>query len=319
MWITGSYDAANNLILWGVSQAKPWARAARGTDGDALYSNSTLALDPDTGKLVWYYQYLPGETQDMDEVFERILVDHNGRSSVFSMGKLGILWEVDRKSGRFVNATDLGYQNILDVDSNTGKVTYRPGMIPELEKVIDFCPSFGGVKSLRAMAYHPATQAFYIPALLTCQRSVFTAPERVEGSGGSGGGMRENYHHPASGGNLGEFIAMDTTGKILWKHRQRAPFNSAALTTAGGLVFVGDWNRYINAYDVATGELLWQTRASTSPQGFPITYAVEGRQYVAMPVGVGAASWGTAIPIALIPEIKRPNTGNALFVFALPE
>ena len=89
MWIAGSYDPETNLVYWGTAQAKPWARAARGTDGAALYTSSTLALDPDTGKMMWYYQHLPGETQDMDEVFERMLIDFDGRKSVFTMGKLG--------------------------------------------------------------------------------------------------------------------------------------------------------------------------------------------------------------------------------------
>jgi alcohol dehydrogenase (cytochrome c) len=112
---------------------------------------------------------------------------------------------------------------------------------------------------------------------------------------------------------------MSTSGEILWKKRQRASFNTAALTTAGGLVFVGDWNRYIYAYDVKSGAQLWQTRAATSAQGFPISYAVRGRQYIAVPVGVGAASWGTEIPIKLTPELKRPNSGNSIMVFALPQ
>ena len=103
-WIPGSYDPANNLLFWSTAQAKPWARAVRGTEGDALYTNSTLALDPDTGKINWYYQFLPGETQDMDEVFESVLVDRGGRQSLFKMGKLGILWELDRRTGRFVAA-----------------------------------------------------------------------------------------------------------------------------------------------------------------------------------------------------------------------
>ena len=111
---------------------------------------------------------------------------------------------------------------------------------------------------------------------------------------------------------------MHRTGRILWRHRQRTPFNSAALTTAGGLVFIGDWNRFANAYDEATGELLWQTRLPTSVQGFPISYAVDGRQYVAIPVGVGALAW-TTIPLRLTPEVRRPETGNGLYVFALPE
>jgi alcohol dehydrogenase (cytochrome c) len=320
MWITGSYDPSLNLVYWSTAQAKPWTRAARGTDGDALYSNTVLALNPDTGKIVWYNQLLPGETHDMDEVFENILIDIGARKSLFKMGKLGILWQIDRQSGKFVSARDLGYQNLVDIDRSTGKVTYRAGTIPALGQVVDFCPSLAGFKSWRAMAYHPDTRAFYIPLALHCQKGSFIDVKKVEGGGGLGQGKRDNYHHPESGGNLGEFAAMDSaTGQILWLHRQRAPFNSAALTTGGGVAFVGDWNRYINAYDVSSGKLLWQNRLTTSPQGFPVTYAVEGRQYLAVPVGVGAASWGTTIPILLAPELKRPSTGNALFVFALPE
>jgi alcohol dehydrogenase (cytochrome c) len=321
MWITGSYDPALNLIYWSTAQAKPWTRAARGTDGDALYTNTVLAIDPDTGKIVWHNQLLPGETHDMDEVFESILVDVGPRRSLFKMGKLGILWQIDRQTGRYLSAHDLGYQNLVRVDPITGKVTYRPGMIPSLNQMLDFCPSLAGFKSWRAMAYHPETRAFYIPLALTCQKGSFTDVKKVEGGGGVGQGRRDNYHHPESGGgNLGEFAAMDAaSGRILWLHRQRAPFNSAALTTGGGLVFVGDWNRYLNAYDVSNGTLLWQNRLTTSPQGFPITYAVGGRQFVAVPVGVGAASWGTTIPLLLAPEIKRPSSGNALFVYALPE
>ena len=141
MWITGSYDPSLNLVFWSTAQAKPWSRAARGTDGDALYSNTVLALDPETGKIVWHNQLLPGETHDMDEVFENILVDDGPRKSLFKMGKLGILWQLDRQTGKFVNARDLGYQNLVDVDRTTGKVTYRPGMVPKLGEVIDFCPS----------------------------------------------------------------------------------------------------------------------------------------------------------------------------------
>ena len=137
----------SGLVYYGTSQAKPWTRDARGTDGDALYSNSTLALDPATGEMKWYYQHLPGDTHDMDETFERILVAYDGRQSVFSMGILGILWELDRVTGSFVNAIDLGYQNILDVAPETGEVTYRDGMVVGVFEELYFCPSTGGVKS----------------------------------------------------------------------------------------------------------------------------------------------------------------------------
>ena len=317
-WIPGSYDPDANLVYWGTAQAKPWARVVRGTDGAALYTNSTLALDPDTGKMKWYYQHIPGETQDMDEVFESILIDVGGRPSLFKMGKLGILWQLDRKTGAFVRATDLGYQNILDVDQS-GKVTYRPGMIPQLGVQISFCPSTAGFKSWRAMAFNPQTNALYVPMNLNCEIATFGPTAKVAGGGGTGPVRRKNTKHPQSDGNLGEFLALDvTSGKILWRHRTPSPSNTAALATAGGVVFGGDWDRHMYAYDATTGKVLWQTRLPTSAQGFPITYMANGKQYVAMPAGIGGGSWSTLIAPELAPEIRRPNSGNALLVFALP-
>ncbi len=319
-WISGSYDPETNLVYWGTAQAKPWARVVRGTDGAALYTNSTLALDPDTGKMKWYYQHLPGETQDMDEVFENILIDIGGRKSLFKMGKLGILWQLDRATGTFIRATDLGYQTILEVNPQTGKVFYRSGKIPQLGTEVDMCPSTAGFKSWRAMAFSPQTNALYIPLNLNCEKATFGPVEKIVGRGGTGPVRRRDYKHPDSGGNLGEFLAMDVrTGKILWRHRTPSPSNTAALATAGGLVFGGDWDRHMYAYDATTGKILWQTRLPTSAQGFPITYLAKGKQYVAMPAGIGGGSWSALIPPELAPEIRRPNSGNALLVFALPQ
>ena len=323
-WIPGSYDPVSGLVYYGTSQAKPWTRDARGTDGDALYSNSTLALDPATGEMKWYYQHLPGDTHDMDETFERILVDYDGRQSVFSMGKLGILWELDRVTGSYVNAIDLGYQNILDVAPETGEVTYRDGMVVGVFEELYFCPSTGGVKSLRAMSYHPTTGAMYIPLNLHCETAEFLPVEQREGGGGTGGVReRQNHFHPDSPDQLGEFQALDIrTGETLWQNRRRAPYNTAALTTAGGLVFVGDLDRYIFAYDTDTGETRWQSRLTTMANGYPITYAVDGTQYVAFVAGnpLGGASWAATVPNDLLPELRNPrNAGNAIFVFALPE
>ena len=317
-WITGTYDAELGLTFWGVAQAKPWAQVSRRTDGEALYTSSTLALDPDTGEMRWYYQHLPGESHDMDEVFERVLVEVDGRPSVFTMGKLGILWHLDRETGQFIEATDLGYQNLVDIDPTSGHMSFRPGMMPQLNVELEFCPSHSGLKSWRAMSYSPETEAFYIPLTLNCQRSIYSDVEWRQGGGGAGMVARENFIHPDSDGNLGEFVAMHVSGEILWSHRQRTPYMSAALTTAGGLVFVGTFDRQAYAYDVETGEQLWETRLPTSVQGFPISYAVDGTQYVALPAGIGGGSW-TTMPLELTPEKRRPNGGNGLFVFALPD
>jgi alcohol dehydrogenase (cytochrome c) len=323
-WIPGSYDPVTKMIYYGTSQPKPWSRDARRTDGDALYSNSTLALDPATGEMKWYFQHIPGDSHDMDETFERILVDYDDKQSVFSMGKLGILWELDRVTGEFRNAVDLGYQNILDVDSVTGKVTYRDGMISGIGDLLYFCPSTGGFKSLRAMAYHPDTAAMYIPLNLNCETAAFGPVNYRVGGGGSGSVRgRLNHFHPDSPDQLGEFHALDIrTGETIWKQRRRSPYNTAALTTAGGIVFVGDWERYVFAYDVETGAELWRTRLTTMANGYPITYAVDGTQYVAFGAGNngGLTSWTSTIPDDLLSDLRNPrNAGNAIFVFALPQ
>ena len=318
MWLAGSYDAELNLVYWSTSQAKPWAAAARGTNGDALYSNTTFALNPDTGKIVWYRQLIPNESQDMDEVFENVLIDNDGRKSLFKMGKLGILWELDRQTGAFIRATDLGYQNIVSVDPRTGSVNYNLGKFPKLNEPVEMCPAVIGFKDWRAMAYSPETRSFYVPLSLNCGVETFFDVPKVPGRGGAGSYKHDEYILPQADGNLGEFMAITTSGRVLWRRRQRAVFNSAALTTAGGLAFVGDVDRYFSAYDVKTGKTLWRTRAPNMVMGFPISYAVRGEQYVAVPVGVGGASWNNWFPQKLTPEIKHPTAGNSLLVFRLP-
>ena len=319
-WQSGSYDPELNLVYMGTSQAKPWARAVRGTDGDALYTNSTIALNPNSGEMAWYYQHLPGETHDMDETFESVLVDINGRDSIFKMGKLAILWQLDRQSGEIIKATDVGYQNILDVNPVDGSIRYKDGMIPRIGQQIDMCPSTSGFKSWRAMAYSPQTQAMYIPITLNCELATFGPTEQVLGGGGTGPVRRINYPHHEADENLGELLVMNIpSGDVKWRYRQRAPINMAALTTEGGLVFVGDWNRYYYALDAETGDKLWQTRVTTSAQGFPMSYEIDGRQYIAMPAGVGGASWSGSLPRDLAPELNRPRHGNSINVFALPK
>ena len=319
-WIPGSYDPTTRTLFHGTSQAKPWARAVRGTDGDALYTNSTLALDPATGEMKWFFKHLPGEMLDMDEVFERVLVDYDGKRSVFSMGKIGVLWELALEAGQFRSAKDLGYQTVADIDPTTGHVTYREGTNPVIGEEILWCPSTSGFKSWRAMSYHPATEAFYIPIILNCETGVFGPVEKREGEGGTGPVRRTNHFHPESPDQLGEFLAMSMrTGEVLWRHRFRTPINSAALTTAGGLAVAGDWDRHLYVFDAVDGKILWQTRLPTSVQGFPISYAAAGKQYLAVPVGTGGGSWTSQIPAQLTPEKRRPIGANGLFVFALPD
>ena len=321
-WIPGSYDAAANLIYWSTAQAKPWAQFQRGDPGASeLYTNSTLALNPDTGKIAWYHQFIQGDTHDMDEVFESIIVDHDGRKSLFKMGKLGILWELDKTTGEFVRADDLGYQTLFNLNKNNGKLTYRPDMVPKPGVEVSFCPSVFGFKNWRAMAYSPDTQAFYIPIHMSCNDATFSEMERKDGGGGNGPMNRAAHYHPARPNhNLGEFLAMDMkTGRVLWRHETATPMNSAALATAGGLAIAGDWDRNLYVHDATSGKLLFQARLSTAVQGFPITYAVRGKQYIAVPVGSGPGPQIFEIPTFLLPGKPLPPAGNAIFVFALPD
>ena len=329
-WIPGSYDPETNLIYYGTSQPKPWASHQRGTgDGAALYTNSTLALDADTGKLTWYYQHLPREEHDLDEAFESVLINDGSRRSLFKMGKVGVLWEIDRKTGRFVRAYDPGYQNVLDVNPTTGAVTYRPGMIPKPGVELEYCPGPGGFRNLYPMAYHPVSRALYIPLKLSCTKAVFPAYERKLGGGAPEGYAadwmrRTSKPHPKDPEHSGDLISIDTrSGAILWHYRTRMPYTTATLTTAGGLVFVGDLDRYVYALDMSTGQALWHTRLASPPDGAPITYAVRGRQYVAIPTSSGqGATWLDLADRA--PDFVTRNRSRAanrpeMQVFALPE
>jgi alcohol dehydrogenase (cytochrome c) len=311
-WIPGSYDPQTNLIYWSTAQAKPWARVSRGTDGDALYTNSTLALDPDTGKIAWYHQFLPGETHDQDEVFENILVDFEGRPSLFKMGKLGILWQLDRRTGDFVAAHDLGFQNLVDVDAKTGKATYRTGMVPRPGEPIEFCPNTQGVRDWRAMAYHPQLQAFFVLARLNCERAVFSVPTEKENVGNfswygkpsiTGYQSLATLPHPKSPQHAGALIAVSANGAVLWKSPMTTAPLAATLATGGGLVVASDSSRHLYVHEARTGKVLFETRLPSSVLGSPITYAVRGRQFLAIPVGGGSG----------------PRQLNAMFVFALPK
>ena len=241
-WLPGSYDASTDLIYWSTAQPKPWASAQRGTEGAALYTNSTLALDPDTGEIRWFFQHIPAETHDLDEVFEVVLVNTDDRHALFKMGKIGVLWELDPATGAFRTAHDLGYQDIVDIHPVSGQGLLRRERIPEIGVSVDYCPGPGGVKNLWAMAYHPETRAFYIPLTPGCAHSEFgEMPTPEIGGGGVGPSRREFTVHPDSPEQLGDFVAMDSdTGDILWRRRSRWQYGTAALTTGGGLVFVGD-------------------------------------------------------------------------------
>ena len=331
-WMVPSFDPELNLVYVGTSVTSPAPKfLIGGIENKHLYHNSTLALDADTGEIVWYYQHL-NDHWDLDHPFERLLVDTvvspnpsqvtwiNPRLRMGELrkvmtgipGKTGIVYTLDRETGEFLWATPTVAQNVVSsIDGATGAVTENAELVFEREgDEVLVCPTFvTGGKDWEAGAYSPQTNLMYYPLRNACARMLAT----TEGGVTLYALAKRDQIAPGTD-QVGTVQAISAeTGEIVWVYEQRAGTTSL-VATAGGLVFGGDGNGRFRAFDNETGEVLWEINLGSSVTGFPITYAVGGTQYVVASTGNSLSSRDN---MRLTPELS-PSHGNNVFVFALP-
>jgi alcohol dehydrogenase (cytochrome c) len=325
-WMVPSFDPELNLVYVGTSVTSPAPKfMLGGHENRHLYHNSTLAIDGDTGEIRWYYQHL-NDHWDLDHPYERLLVDTavtpdanavswinprlvpgEVRKVVTGIpGKTGVVYTLDRETGEFLWATPTVPQNVISsIDGLTGGVTENSEVVfTGLGQEVVSCPSWAGGKNWPAGSYSPLTNTMFYPLKQTCARVLSTMD----------GGLAiyrlaARFELPPGIDQLGTVRAISAeTGETTWLHEQRAATYALA-ATGGGLVFGGDGNGRFRAFDQESGDVLWEINLGSPVTGFPITYAVDGRQYV-------VASTGTRRE-GLTPELQ-PSAGNNLFVFALP-
>jgi len=326
VWTSGSYDPELGLVYFGVGNTytvstllKPHPQKGKSNDG--LYTASTLALDPATGKLAWYFQHVSPDVYDLDWVYEQSLftMPVNGKPEklVMTGGKIALFDAVNRADGSFAFSRDAGIQTLISkVDPKTGEKTINPAATPELGVTKHFCPHSGGGRNWPATSIDLEHKILFVQMFESCQDYTWrdkTPEEIAKGVNDMQWVLKPN---PEAGGKFGRVQAIDlATGKTLWMHRRRAAFASSTMATAGGLMFVGSRDRYFYAYDSQSGKPLWRTRLPASPSATPVTYTAGGHQYVAVVAGNGG-------PVAwpfLTPEVANPTGGTTLMVFRLPD
>ena len=339
-WMVGSYDPELDLVYWGTGPPAPLPEKLRGAGkADLLFTNSTLALDPDTGEMAWYFQHLPRDNWDLDHVFERMIVEttispnpnevpwinpgvHPGETRKVITGipgKTGLVWTLDAATGQFLWAKPTVYQNIMTgLNLQTGRPMIDESTTPQsVENAVLACPHLLGGKNQPSGAYSPDTDALYNPLNNACMDLAMS----VEVAGPSDGyDIRTRVRHlpgvDPTTAPVGRLEAVSaSTGTTLWTYEQRAPIYGSVLATGGNLVFSGDVVRRFRALNAENGSVLWQTILNGPVSGRPMTYSVDGRQYLA--IGAGGLTQGTSF-LQLTPELNTPSGSNTLFVFALP-
>jgi alcohol dehydrogenase (cytochrome c) len=323
-WVTGSYDPSTNTIIWGVGNPGPdWDNAYR--PGDNLYTDSSLALDADTGKIKWHFQHTPNDPYDYDSVAENVLVDVDGKKLALEADRNGVAYAIDRTSGKFVWATPFVKQitwtkgidpttgKPMEYDPKAGVQKYNAAVTPSREnKVADICPGNMGGKNWPPTAYNPDLHLWYIPVIESCNRITVqeATPDKLKAREFWTGGGPSN---PVK--ITGSVTAVDaSTGKVAGKFETPFPLLGGMLATPD-LVFTGQPDGQVMALDGKTLEKLWSFETGGGVSAPPMTFSVDGKQYIAILVGLGGA-WDKWF-IDSTPDLKRIQPGSVLYVFSL--
>ncbi len=331
IWHQGTYDPELNLLYYGIAPTYDTGPLlhpadARDVTSEALYTNCTVAIRPDTGELVWHYQHMANDQWDLDWVFERQIVtveiDGEPRKAVMNVGKMAILEAVDAATGEYLFSVDAGLQNVIvDIDPETGEKTIDKDRLPDPERETLVCPSAIGARSWPPTSYSPKTRFDYLPLTEVCM----TLGQEGAPLLTSGVKIGPASHPDAADGLVGRVQAIDVANqKLAWVHEQAAPITTGLLATAGGVVFSGDLEPSLKAFDDSTGEELWRAQLDDAPSSGLITYKVGATQYVAVVVGFGNFHVGGMR--GMLPAETQslegggnapPKGGAAIWVFSL--
>ena len=289
-WNTGTYDAATNQIFWPTGNPAPSNRGA-GRAGDNLYSNSLLALNADTGKLDWYFQFTKHDEHDWDATQVPVMLEAGGKHLIAQANRNGFFYVLDRATGKLVSANAYGKITWSDHKDSEGRPVAKAEASPTLEGHT-ICPGALGTTNFMAPSFDPQTTLFYVTARDQCD--IFsTAPQPYE----AGHAYYGSAYFPSEEAEpyRGFLKAIDpATGEIKWKFEHTSPTWSGVLATAGGLVFTGDAEGNFVALDAASGKPLWHFQMGSAVYAAPMAFAVDGKEYVA--IAAGSAIYAFALP-----------------------